>query len=71
MSFDKEFKLKFKSFQKSIAGIFNSISLNLFDTGSFILGITFHDLKYLDKPIKCLEIRAKMKSVQKFNQLIN
>ena len=31
-----------------ISWIFNSITLNLFDTGSFIWGITFHNLKYLD-----------------------
>ena len=33
-----------------ISWIFNSIWLNLFDTGSFIWDITFHNLKYLDKP---------------------
>ena len=48
--------------KKVISLLFNSISLNLFDTGSFIWGITFHNLKYLDKPIKCLEMRAKIKS---------
>ena len=45
------------------------ISLNLFDTGSFIWGITFHNLKYLDKPIKCLEMRAKIKSVRNINKI--
>ena len=45
------------------------LSLNLFDTGSFILGITFHNLKYLDKLIKCLEMRAKIRSVRKINEI--
>ena len=44
--------------------------LNLFDTGSFIWGITFHNLKYLDKPIKCLEMRANIKSVRKINEIL-
>ena len=52
---------------KQISWIYNSISLNLFDTGSLIWGITFHNLKYLDKQIKCLEIRANMLSVWKIN----
>ena len=30
--------------------------MNLFDTGSLILGITFHNLKYLGKLIKCLKL---------------
>ena len=34
----------------------------------FIWGITFHHLKYLDKPIKCLEMRAKIKLVRKINE---
>ena len=48
---------------------FLNLLLNLFDTGSFIWGITFHNLKYLDKPIKCLEMRAKIKSVRKINEI--
>ena len=34
-----------------------------------IWGITFHNLKYLDKPIKCLEMRANIKSVRKINEI--
>ena len=52
-----------------ISWICNSIALNLFYTGSFIWGISFHNLKYLDKPIKCLEMRAKIKSVRKINEI--
>ena len=55
--------------KKGISWIFNSIALNLYYTGSFIWGISFHNLKYLDKPIKCLEMRAKIKSVRKFNEI--
>ena len=55
--------------KEMISWIFNSISLTLFDTGPFIWGITFHNLKYLDKPIKCLEMRAKIKSVRKINEI--
>ena len=51
--------------KKSMSWIFNSIWLNLFNTCSFIWGITFHNLKYLDKLIKCLERRANIKSVRK------
>ena len=51
-----------------ISWILNSIWFNLFDTGSFILDITFHNLKYLDKPIKCLEMRANIRSVRKINE---
>ena len=36
-----------------------------FDTGSFIWGITFHNLNHLDNPIKYLEMRAKTKSGDK------
>ena len=43
--------------------------MHLFYTGSFIWGISFHNLKYLDKPIKCLEMRAKIKSVRKTNEI--
>ena len=50
--------------------IFNSISWNSFDICSFIWGITFNNLKYLVKPIKCLEMRAKIKSVRKINKII-
>ena len=55
--------------KKSISWIFNSISLNLYHTGSFIWGITFHNLKYLDKLIKCLEMRAEIKPVRKINKI--
>ena len=50
---------------------FLNLLLNLFDTGSFIWGITFHNLKYLDKSIKCLEMRAKIKSVRKINEIFH
>ena len=40
-----------------------------FNTSLFIWGISFHNLKYLDKPIKCLEMRAKIKSVRKINEI--
>ena len=53
--------------KKGISWIFNSIALNLIYTGSFIWGISFHNIKYLDKPIKCLEMRPKIKSVRKIN----
>ena len=46
-----------------------SVTLNLFDTGSFIWGIAFYNLKYQDRLIKCLEIRAKIKSVWKINEI--
>ena len=52
-----------------ISWIFNSILLSLFDTGSFIWGITFHNLKYRHKPIKCLEMRTKIKSVWKIKKI--
>ena len=55
--------------KKAISWIFNSIALNLFFTYSFIWGISYHNLKYLDKPIKCLEMRAKWKSVRKINEI--
>ena len=35
----------------------------------FIWGINFHNLKYLVKPINCLEMRAKKKSVRKINKI--
>ena len=41
----------------------------IFKTSLFIWDITFHYLKYLDKPIKCLEMRAKIKSVRKINEI--
>ena len=63
LNFDEKFKLKFKILQKNDFLNFYSISLNLFDTGSFIWGIIFHNLKYLDKLINCLEMRANIRSV--------
>ena len=36
-----------------------------FYTSPFIWYISIHHVKYLDKPIKCLEMRAKIKSVWK------
>ena len=41
----------------------------LFLQNLFIWGISFHNLKYLDKPIKCLEMRAKIKSVRKIYKI--
>ena len=35
----------------------------------FFWYISFHHVKYLDKPIKCLEMRAKRKSVWKNNEI--
>ena len=58
----KIFFVKIEVFGKNVRF---SIALNLFYTGSFIWGISFHNLKYLDKPIKCLEMRATIKSVPK------
>ena len=37
-----------------------------FYTSPFIWYISIHHVKYLDKPIKCLEMRAKIKSVRKY-----
>ena len=54
---------------KIISWIFYSFLLILFDTGSFIWGITFYNLKYLDKPIKCLKLRANQRSVRKINEI--
>ena len=39
------------------------------NTSLFIWYISLHHLTYLDKPIKCLEMRAKIKSVQKINEI--
>ena len=70
MKFEEKFKIEFKILKKKmVSWIFNSISLNLFHTGSFIWGITFENIKYLDKPITCLEMTAKIKSVWKINEI--
>ena len=53
-----EIELKFKNF------IFILNFYGFFYIIIFIWGITFHNLKYLDKPIKCLEMRAEIKSVR-------
>ena len=42
-----------------------------FHTGPFIWYISIHQVKYLDKPIKCLEMRAKVKSVRKKKSKFN
>ena len=55
--------------KNQISWILNSIGLNLSYTGSFIWSISFQNLKYLDKPIKCLEMRAKIKSVRTINEI--
>ena len=39
----------------------------IYYTSPFIWYICIHHVKYLDKPIKCLEMRAKIKSVRKFS----
>ena len=41
----------------------------IFNTSLFIWYISIHHVKYLDKPIKCLEMRAKIKSVWKINEI--
>ena len=51
-------KLKFYS------EIYEFVNANLFSWYIFI-----HHVKYLDKLIKCLEMRAKMKSVRKINEI--
>ena len=56
--------------KKGISWILNSIALNLFFTGSFIWGISLHNLKYLDTPIKCLEMSVKIKSVRKIEEIL-
>ena len=40
-----------------------------FFTCLFIWYISIHHVKYLDKPIKCLEMIAKIKSVQKIYEI--
>ena len=70
LEFWRKIHVKIQDFEeKMVSWIFNSISLNLFHTGSFIWDITFHNLKYLDKPIKCLEMTAKIKSVWKIIEI--
>ena len=40
-----------------------------FNASLFSLYISIHNLKYLENPIKCLEMRAKIKSVRKINEI--
>ena len=47
---------------------FNKMSLNL-QTSSSIFWISVHNLKYLDKLIKCLKMRANQRSVRKINEI--
>ena len=52
-------QVKIHDFEKKvISWICISIALNLYYTGSFIGGISFHNLKYLDKPIKLLKMKS-------------
>ena len=44
------------------------IFMDFFNTCLFIWYISVHHVKHLDKPIKCLEMRAKIKSVRKINE---
>ena len=55
-----KFKIKFKNFQKMIFWILNSISFNLFERVLLFLALPSIILKYLDKLIKCLEMRANI-----------
>ena len=57
-NFDKKFKLKFKK-----------LNFYLLFLWIFIWYISIHQIKYLYKPIKCLEMRAKIKSVRKMNEI--
>ena len=40
-----------------------------FNTSLFIWYISIRLVKYLDKPIRCLEMKAKIKSVRKINEI--
>ena len=65
LEFWRKFQVKIQYFKKNGFLIFNSILSNLCHTSFFIWGITFHNLKYLAKPIKCIKMRANIKSVGK------
>ena len=62
LNFYLNFSAKFTKFKKLNFYVF-------FNTSFFIWGFSFHNLEYLDKPIKCLEMRAKIKSVRKINEI--
>ena len=47
---------------------FLNISENTMEQAGAELGQA-HNLKYLDKPIKCLQMRAKIKSVRNMNKI--
>ena len=59
------FNLNFR--QKSRNWIFILNFHWFFHTSPFIWYISIHLVKYLDKPIKCLEMRAKIKSARQIN----
>ena len=49
--------------------IFYLCSLNLFYIWSFVWCNTLHNPKYLDKPVKCLEMRLNIKSKWYFSRV--
>ena len=49
---------------------FNFLGKNLSKWVSVQWYISIHHVKYLDKPIICLEMRAKIKSVRKINEIL-
>ena len=78
LKFNKSLFLQNLEFLLEFFGKIQEIELNwifmihfygIFNTSLSIWGISFHNLKYLDKPIKCLEMRAKIKSVRKINEI--
>ena len=71
LEFWQKFKLKFKILQK-IWFLEFLIQFHWIYLIQVLLfgGITFHNLKYLDKPIKCVEMRAKTKSVRKISEIL-
>ena len=58
------------NFNLNFSSKFKKLNFDEFlKTSLFIWYISLHHVKYLDKPIKCLEIRAKMKPVWKINKI--
>ena len=74
LKFKKSFFCKILKYYLNFLAKFKKLNFYLsfygfFNTSLFIWYISIHHVKYLDKPIKCLEMRAKIKSVRKINEI--